>query len=416
MNVEGDSTSSREPEGRGAASQTHAPGIAVPLTPSQDEVYERLTTHGWEFNFFQAVWLLERFRGGSAIAGYPAHVKPAMVGERGPVRCEPLRFRPHISMGFPPTDVRRIEALPNPDNNGQYFRINITFLGLYGVATPLPPHFARTLLIAQERWSAQVKPEGAAAPWEERAPKSDSPPQRDFLDLLHHRLISLFYRAWSKYRYDRSFGMPGRDCVTDYLRLLIGVPRGSDDLLDVPALRLIRYAGILTQQPRSAATLEGMLSDFWEGLPVQIEQFVGRWVALAATDMNRIGMLNSTLGEDLTVGEQVYDLGGRINIQVGPVDWNTYLTFLPDGQRYAEAKTLVQLYNADPFSFTLEIKLMPDQIPQSRLGGAGGARLGYTTWIATKEMPETSAVFDATPAGPFDSGAARTTAAQTKAA
>src|SRR5438874_2080250 len=88
----------------------------------RDEVYERLVSRGWEFNFFQAVWLLERYRGGSAIDGYPAHIKPALVGERGPVRCEPLRFRPHISMGFPPTDVRRIEVLSNPDNNGHYFR------------------------------------------------------------------------------------------------------------------------------------------------------------------------------------------------------------------------------------------------------------------------------------------------------
>lgn len=370
-----------------------------------ESTFERLMSRGWEFNFFQAVWLLERYRGASAIDGYPAHLKAAMVGERGPVRCEPLRFRPHISMGFPPTDVRRIEVLKNPDNNGQYFRLNITFLGLYGVSTPMPLHYARNMLISQERWTQQVVPEAGPRDLEERqAPKSDSPPQRDFLDLIHHRLISLFYRAWTKYRYDRSFGLPGRDSVTDYLRLLIGISRGADVLLDVPVLRLIRYAGVLTQQPRSAATLEGMLSDFWDGISVRIEQFVGRWVALPPSDVNRIGMLNSTLGEDVTVGEQVYDLSGRINIVVGPVDWATYLTFLPDGKRYAEAKSLVQLFNPDPLSFTLEVRLRPGEIPESRLGGGGGARLGYTTWVATKtrDMPETSAIFDATPAGPFE--------------
>src|SRR5262245_14754364 len=119
---------------------------------SNDEVFARLTSRGWQFDFFQSVWLLERYFGDSAIRGYPSHMKSALVGERGPLSCEPLRFRPHISMGFPATDVRRVEVLANPENKGRFFRLDVTFLGLYGVCTPLPLHYARRLMIAQDRW------------------------------------------------------------------------------------------------------------------------------------------------------------------------------------------------------------------------------------------------------------------------
>src|SRR5262249_39251064 len=118
------------------------------MTPPADSTLARMLARGWEFDFFQAAWLLERYCPDSGIQGYAKHVKAARVGERGPLSCDPLRFRPPVSMGFPPTDVRRVESLRNPENQGYYFRLDVTFMGLYGVCTPLPLHYARNILIS----------------------------------------------------------------------------------------------------------------------------------------------------------------------------------------------------------------------------------------------------------------------------
>ena len=110
-------------EQRAAAPPTLTPG---PLRYSRLAVlFDRLTERGCEFDFFQAVWLLERL----PEAGVP-------VGERGSVSAESIRFRPAVSMGFPSTDVRHIHKLNPDDPDSPDYRLEVRFLGLFGVDTP----------------------------------------------------------------------------------------------------------------------------------------------------------------------------------------------------------------------------------------------------------------------------------------
>jgi type VI secretion system protein ImpH len=362
--------------------------ITAPTATGSDPLLERLLARGFEFDFFQAVWLLER---------YGAIDVP--VGGRGPVGQESFRFRPDISVGFPPTDLRRVTQYPDLTGDRSNYLFEVTFLGLYGVSTPLPLHYAIDLL--RSVYQANVAPDPREAAPADAAHPADpgtrSTPTRDFLDVFHHRLISLFYRSWLKYRYNRSFGLPGRDVITDYLVWLIGYAPDSDKAtLGVSPIQLLRYAGSLTQRPRSAIMLKGMLLDYWENLSVKVEQCVGRWVPVPPADRNCIGLANCGLGFDLTVGEQVYDLTGSFATTLGPMDWTTYVSFLPGGPRNAETCALVQRFCADPLTFTIELRLRAGEVPEMVLSsGEEGSRLGFTSWVRTEEMPETSVTFRA---------------------
>ncbi len=350
---------------------------------------ERLVARGWEFDFFQAVWLLERWCDSGAT-----------VGGRGPVADEAIRFRPHVSIGFPPSDVRRIEPFRRESGGDPAYQIDVTFMGLYGVNTPLPLHYAIDVLRSVQPYSVQPAQEEKGASAEQhgyQADDSESTPARDFLDILHHRLVSLFYRSWTKYRYEVTFGRPERDSVTDYLLWLIGCsPETQPETVGVWPVRLIRYAGLLTQHPKSAVGLEGLLTDYWVDLPFRVEQCVGRWVPLVPADLNSVGTLNCALGQDLTVGEQVYDLTGAFDVVVGPVDWTTYLSFLPGRPRFEHSRSLVRLYCSDPLAFNIEIQLHAGEVPPMQLTSDENAtRLGYTSWVLTGESPPTSVTFEA---------------------
>ena len=353
--------------------------IAEPLA-----LLDRLHRRAWEFDFFQAVWLLERY----------CHVDTP-VGERGPAAREPLRFRPNLSLAFPATDVCGLTQYGDPATGAPRYLVEVAFLGLYGGSTPLPLHYAISVLRATDAATAAERSAEEKRDYAHRLPGAS--PIRDFIDIFHHRLIALFYRAWLKYRHDRMFSAPRRDVITEYLRFLIGCsPDWDEAVLGVPPIRLLRYAGLLTQHPRSATTLAGMLFDYWGDIPVRVESFVGQWVPLDPADLNRVGLLNSRLGVDLTVGDQVYDRGGVFNTAVGPVDWATYQSFVPGGFRYRQNRALTRLYCCDPLGFTLQVTLRPGEVPPMHLTSEeGGSALGMTSWVRSQDMGETTVTFAA---------------------
>lgn len=367
------------------------------MTPGSDELLKRFLDRGYEFDFFQLVWLIEQLRNDD---------KP--VGGRGPVSEEPIRFRPAVSMGFAPTDVRHVTEYVDPSSDRSTYILDVAFMGLYGVSTPMPLHYAIDVLRSVDPYDPAAEDSDGAR--SQSTTKKDelveSAPTRDFLDVFHHRIISLFYRAWLKYRFDKAFPVTGRNDVTDYMFWFIGCPSHYDrETLGVDPIRLLRYGGILTQHPRSGITLEGMLDDYWDGLDVEVEQFVGRWVPLASVDMNVSGQLNCTLGDDLIIGDQMYDLSSTFNVVIGPMDWTTYVAFLPDGQQFAETVSLIRLYSADPLAFTIQATLLDDQVPETKLtSGDDAGRLGYTTWLRTDEVGSASVTFDSLSPLPLPEG------------
>ncbi len=77
------------------------------------------------------------------------------------------------------------------------------------------------------------------------------------------------------------------------------------------------------------------------------------------------------------------------------------MSFLPDGPRFAETRSVTALFCADPLSFSVEMKLHAGEIPEMRLTSDEQAgRLGYTSWARTAEIPETSVLFFASSVQP----------------
>ena len=355
-------------------------------TSARPDLLERLLGRTERFDFFQAVWLLERYRPGQALAGL-----------RGPVAAERLRFRPALSMGFPSTDVGGLVQFHDPSQSERNYLLEVRFLGLYGVSTPLPLHYSVDLWHTVERGVSAPTEEDVVAADQLPAAPPDTSPTRDFLDVFHHRLISLFYRAWLKYRYDRQFGQANRDALTNYLLQFIGCPAEFGPLtLGVEPIRLLRYAGALTQRPRSATTLRGVLEDYLAGTPVIVREFIGQWLTLDENDLNRVGQINSGLGVDLTIGEQVYDLSGAFCLSFGPVSWDGYRALAPGGALFSQIRAITKLYCRDPLAFNIEVRLEAGAVPETQLTSDDrSGRLGLTSWVRTWDLGETAETFDA---------------------
>src|SRR5690606_34421123 len=109
-----------------------------------------------------------------------------------------------------------------------------------------------------------------------------------FLDIFTHRSVSMFYRAWAKYRFPIGYER-GNDGFTSYLFDFIGLRtdklRGRMKLEDES---LLAYSGLIGQKPHSNVAVENVLSDYF-AITAKIEQFFGQWIDLNKEDLTKLG-------------------------------------------------------------------------------------------------------------------------------
>jgi len=335
--------------------------LAAPAWTAEHPLAQWVLREPHELEFFQVLMVVERL-----------HPDGAPLG-RQEMRREPARLRPALSLGFPPGDVAGADWLEASDAHPGRLRLTTTFLGLYGSDSPLPCHFTEALL----------------------AERDEDQRVREFLDLFHHRLLSLLYRVWKKYRYYVTFVPAADDPISHVVRGFLGLAtEGLAERVGVPVVRLFRYVGLLAQRPRSATGLRGLLRDFFGDVPFDVEQCVGRWLPIDPADRNRSGQRKCTLGRDFLLGERIYDRSGKFRVKIGPVGYDHYVRFLPPGDEAAGLRRLVRFYCGDPLAFDIELTLRGEEVPETPLGGAGLlGRLAWTTWLKAKPSPDKAVIF-----------------------
>jgi type VI secretion system protein ImpH len=320
-----------------------------------------LQDKGYKFDFFQAVRLLQRER-----------PDRDAVGTGDDPRREAVKFQSHVSLGFPPSDVVDID--PGQDGDGSS-EMTVSFMGVasplsYG-SLPLP---YTEMVLGQER-------------------NKDFALSR-FLDLFNHRLISLFYRSWEKYRfavaYERS--PSGKKGVFEKaVFALMGL--GSNELtgqlkMDEKALLARAYA--VRGRSISAAGLAELIRNYFQ-IPVTVQQFFPWWYTIEDSERCRLGVSSCGLGLDIHLGRQVRLAQSRIRLKLGPLNWSQFQEFLPAGRGARPLAEMTALSVGPEFDFDCQLVLKASEAPGLRLGkgsGYGPPRLGWTTWLHCDHLQE----------------------------
>lgn len=328
----------------------------------RDLVSDRLASEPHRFAFERAVRILER----AARPRQDGGDSPRIAGDLRPAR-EPMRLKSVQSLRFQPNEVTGLAiAAPPPGEAAPPPVLTVGFLGLSGPGGALPDHYAE-LVIARSRAKDSTL--------------------RDFLDVFNHRLLSLFYAAGAKYSLPlaherRPSGAP--DPIARVLLALLGLEGPSlAGRQAVPDEAFVFYAGHYAHNPRSAAGLQQVLRDFF-ARPIDVLQFVGRWLVLGPDEQTRLGTGFATLGVDAVSGARVWDVQGSFRIRIGPLDYAGFLRFLPEGPDLGRLGDLVRFYVGPDLAYDVQLVLDADEVPDLVLGDAVGpaaARLGWNTWL-----------------------------------
>jgi type VI secretion system protein ImpH len=329
-------------------------------------VDDLLFAQGWEFDFFQAVRLLQRRYGEEQPEGNAR-------------TSESVRFRVKNSLAFPASSI--VDVAPGRVERGRQSppEMMVTFLGLTGAEGVLPAAYTE---IAVDR---ECFGDTSFA---------------DFLDLFNHRLIWLFYRSWEKHHFVAGYEQTqpdshSQDLVTAALFDLIGM--GTPQLqgrLPVPDQSLLRYTGILSQRPHSAECLRSLIHDYF-GLPIAVEQLLGRRHTLEHDELCFLGSgeENSQLGCGAVTGDSVWTRQTLVRLVFGPLTAEQFRSLLPCGKRFEKVAALTRWFLGAALDFEVQPTLLGGEVPACRLGdsAADASRLGWSTWLRTEPFAHTAA-------------------------
>lgn len=295
------------------------------------------------------------------------------VGEQGPPTSEGLRFHHDPSLSFHATDVVSVTvapSAPDPENvlapSHPVYHVTTAFLGLSGSVSPLPAYFAEELVFED----------------------ADNSVRRDFLDLFHHRLLSLFFRSVVRYRLSAEHTAELKDAWSERAFALLGIdvyqqpPPGK-----LKPAQLLQFAPLLAHKSRGPRALEvGLqvaLEEHLNGARVRVQEYAGRWTAVDAPSWTRLGQSCTTLGRDMLLGQRIFDRSGAFAVHVGPVTWRVYERLRPGGDLLGLLKEFVGWLVRDPLDYTLVVTLLPREAPGLQLATPGTSQLGRNTWLLT---------------------------------
>jgi type VI secretion system protein ImpH len=321
-----------------------------------------------DFDFFRALRLLQ-----CAFRDQPP------IGCSQVPKDDPIRFAQNPFLTFAPSTLEELRLAPD---GKQPPRLYVHCFGLFGPNGPLPTHLTQ---YARER----------------RRDFGDTA-LIGFLNLFHHRLISLFFKAWAANQkavdMDRALAvgspgesgrLPGQRFGT-YIGSLFGLGMESLTHRDsVPDLAKLYFSGWLAHQPRNADGLEAIVQGYF-GVPARVQTFVGRWLALPAENRCLLGRTpeNATLGRNTIVGARRWECQLNFRLRLGPLTLPDYERLLPraDDQQalpgvsaFEQLKTWVLNYLPNALFWDVQLVLKSGEFPQTRLGRSG--RLGWTTWL-----------------------------------
>lgn len=320
-------------------------------------LHQKLLDEPYQFEFFQAVRLLEKI--------FP-ELKP--VGGEALPHEEIVRFRSRLSLEFPASELHEFKEFFDELTEREKRELYVNFMGMVGVSGVMPVHYTELLM--------------------ERARYRDTA-MWNFLDIFTHRTVSIFFRAWEKYRFPISYER-GQDKFTAYLFDIIGLgTKGLRGRMDLEDESLLPYGGLIAQKPHSATALSNILSDYFR-VKTKVIQFFGQWLELDQASITRLGQANNALGRTAILGTRIWDQQSKFRIVFGPLSFKQFTAFLPNGTAYKPMKSIVRFMNGTEFDFDVRLILKAKEVPGTVLTTRAKRRpmLGWTSFLKSKPFKQ----------------------------
>jgi type VI secretion system protein ImpH len=324
--------------------------------PDPVAVERRLAAAPWRFDFAQALRLIEC-----------AHPRRPRIGRALRPADDAVRLSQPAELAFVPCEVSACQA----STAEAPAILSTQVIGLLGASGPMPLHFT-------EYVRDRVRHAGDTA-------------LARFLDLFHHRMIGLFYRAWACGQPVIGQDRADADGFGAYVGSLCGLPaelRGGEAAVDRAAK--LQFAGLLAARTRHARGLASILSWYFR-VPATVRQFVGQWLSLPGDARARLQARGACpLGAGMPLGGRVWDATQKFRVILGPLDARAFRHLQPGAPGHRRLAQWIRLYTGGTLDWDLELRLAPGVARGMRLDGK--TRICRDAWLGPPRQAAFSSV------------------------
>ncbi|WP_058912957.1 type VI secretion system baseplate subunit TssG [Entomohabitans teleogrylli] len=328
------------------------------LTPA---FWANLMAQPWRYDLFQLLRHIDA-RGGS----------PWPLGRGGLPRHESVRLGQQPSLSFAPSNIAGI----TPRDGSPLYDIAQYGFGLFGPNGPLPLHLTEYV--------------------RERVFHHQDRALLAFVDLFHHRLLTLFYRAWADAQPAVSPDRADNQRFNHYLASLQGAAQHSGQTDSINRHAPLFFTGHLIRHGRDPQGLENILRHAF-ALPVRIIENLPCWLPIETDEQAclKAGKDAPRLGANAFLGIAARDVQHKFRIELGPMSRDTYRRFLPGGALCRQLRDWVRRYLGIEYQWDVRLILQPEHCQGARLGD--GDPLGLSTWLGAPVPPDSTGALIFTP-------------------
>jgi len=265
-----------------------------------------------------------------------------VTGSSWLARQESVRYRPHPGMGFPASEIKGAEV---PEHSHLPPTVRVTFMGLYGVESPLPTHYIDDITQQREGYEATA----------------------DFLDIFNHRLIAQYYRIWRKYSYPATFEAGGQDNISQYLLGLagLGIPGCAQNIAG-PVSWFLALLPVMLLPGRTAEGLTSLVSLLAPGTQARISPHDRCRIPLKTRLTMSVRQPVSLKGRPV-MGDHATDVNGQVLLQLTTEAIQEARGWLPGGQSHTDLLALLHVYLGSRLDVRLQLRMDRALLPDARL-------------------------------------------------
>jgi len=318
---------------------------------------EQLRDEIWRVNFYRFCRLLELAAPGAPPLGSTSHPEN-----------DPVRFRPWPGMGFPVSELRAVEDDENdPDAP---LSVRTTFLGMYGVDSPLPTHYLDDIATRREGFDAVTA----------------------FLDMFSHRITTQYYRIWRKYAYPATFEAGGTDATSQCLLGLVGlgIP-GTAARIATPISRFLALLGNMRLPTRNAEGICALVSLLAPETRTSVSDY--EVVRVQVGTRSGLGQSNRVmLSARPVLGHTAPEGSSRVRVILSTTHREEAAGWLPGGTLHTDLLVLLRVYLGYRSDVRLQLRVPLSLLPPPRLhqDRSRRVRLGQTGVLGRQESKSAS--------------------------